>query len=132
LPTDFGNYFRLQVTDTAGQVHWITQTGVPLVLSQGSINVVGLADLAPAGTAINDAYVSDRDNQIDICLSGDLAAMRLITGLDIPASGNYKRFYNPGGPGNNPTAGVTYTQPGAPQFVPVIQALDSPMTVSYP
>jgi hypothetical protein len=93
---------------------------------------VGLADLAPAGTAINDAYVSDRDNQIDICLSGDLAAMRLITGLDIPASGNYKRFYNPGGPGNNPTAGVTYTQPGAPQFVPVIQALDSPMTVSYP
>jgi hypothetical protein len=132
LPTDFATYFRLQVTDSAGQVHWITQTGTPLVLSQGSIEVVGLADLGTQGTALNDAYVADRDNQIDICLKGDLAAMRLITGLDIPASGSYKRLYNPGGPGNAPASGVTYTQPGKAQLVPVIQALDDPKTVNYP
>lgn len=39
----------------------------------------------------------------------DVAAMRLITAVIIPASGNYFPLYNPGGPGNNPTAGVTYT-----------------------
>jgi hypothetical protein len=133
LPTDFANYFRIQVTGSDGVVHWITQTGVTLTLApEGSIEVVGLADLGQAGTTLDDAYVADRDNQIDICMRGDLAAMRLVTGLDIPASGNYKRFYNPGGPGNNPTSGVVYTQPGPPQFLPVIQALDSAKTVSYP
>jgi hypothetical protein len=133
LPTDFANYFRIQVTGSDGVVHWIEQTGVMLTLvPEGRIEVIGLADLGQAGTTLDDAYVADRDNQIDICMRGDLAAMRLITGLDIPASGNYKRFYNPGGPGNNPTSGVVYTQPGPPQFLPVIQALDSAKTVSYP
>jgi hypothetical protein len=132
LPTDFANYFRIQVTRPGGQVFWITQAGTPLVIAEGRIEVIGLADLGEQGTALDDAYVTDRDNQIDICLKGDLPAMRLITGLDVPASGAYKRFYNPGGPGNNPTSGVTYTQPGAPQFVPVIQALSDSKTVSYP
>ena len=133
LPTDFAIFFQIQVTDPQGSgVSYITQSGVPYAFSQGTIEVAGLADLGAAGTPVNDAFVADRDNQIDICLIGDSAAMKLITGINIPASGNYRPIYNPGGPGNNPTPGVTYTQPGKPQLVPVIQAIDNPMTVNYP
>jgi hypothetical protein len=132
LPSDFAKYFQLQVTDSRGGIHWIRRAGVAYQFPpQGTIEVIGLADLGRAGLAQNDAYVADRDNQIDICLKGDRAAMRMITGLDIPASGKYKSFYNPGGPGNDPIAGVTYTSPGKAQFVPIIQALDNPMTVTY-
>ena len=131
LPNAFASYFQIQVTDPHGGVHWISQAGVPYTFPQGKIEVIGLADLGASTLPLNDAYVTDRDNQIDVCLEGDLAAMRLITGLNIPASGSYKALYNPGGPGNDPTPGVTYTQPGRPQLVPVIQALDNPMTVNY-
>ena len=132
LPTDFAEYFQLRVTQRNGTVRWITKAGVPYKFAEGTIEVVGLADLGKAGTPLNDAYVADRDNQIDICLKGDRAAMRRITAVNVPASGKYGRFYNPGGPGNNPAPGVTYTQPGKPQLVPVIQAIDDPMTVTYP
>lgn len=132
LPTDFGNFFRIQVTRPDGQVEWITKAGTTLNLPQGSIEVMGLADLGRKGTPLNDAYVADRDNHIDICIKGDLAAVNLITGLDIPASTGYKKFFNPGGPGNNPGTGIVYTQPGAPQFLPVIRALNDPKTVHYP
>ncbi len=132
LPTDFGDYFRLQVTRPDGQISWITRSGTPLDMPEGRIEVLGLADLGRQGTPFNDAYVADRDNHIDICIRGDLAAVNLITGLDMPASNGYKRFFNPGGPGNNPRPGVTYTQPGAPQFLTVIRALNDPRTVSYP
>lgn len=131
LPNQFAKFFRIQVTDKNGNVHWITQAGVPYKFAQGTIEVIGLADLGKAGTPLNDAYVADRDNQIDFCLEGDRAAMRLITGLNIPAKGKYSPLYNPGGPGNDPTAGVTYTQPGKAQLVPVIQAIDNSMTVTF-
>ena len=60
--------------------------------------------------------------------------MRLITAVIIPATTEvgYQPFYNPGGPGNNPTPGVTYTSPGPSLSQPVIQALDDPLTVTYP
>ena len=131
LPTDFAKYFQLQVTDPQGNVHWITQAGTPYTYAQGTIEVIGLAELGPSNATINDGYVADRDNQIDICLEGDRAAMALITGVNIPASGGYLPLYNPGGPGNNPTPGIVYTQPGKAQLVPVIQALTDPMTVTY-
>lgn len=131
-PNDFANHFRLQVTRPDGQVLWITQPNTPLTTPEGSIEVLGLADLGRQGLPLNDAYVADRDNQIDICLRGDRAAVGMITGLDVPATHGYKRFYNPGGPGNNPVPGITYTQPGSAHFVTVIQALNDPRTVSYP
>lgn len=131
LPTDFAKYFRIRVTEPNGSVRWIAKAGVTYRFPEGTIEVLGLADLGRSGSAVNDAYVADRDNQIDICLSGDRAAMRRITALRIPARGAYAPFYNPGGPGNAPTAGVTYTQPGAPQLVPVIQAIDDPLTVTF-
>jgi hypothetical protein len=132
LPTDFATYFKIQVRDGRGKVRWITKAGTVYTFAEGTIEVVGLADLGKAQTPLDDAYVADRDNQIDICLKGSRAAMRLITGVETVASGAYLPFYNPGGPGNDPTSGVTYTQPGKSQFVPVIQALDDPMTVTYP
>jgi hypothetical protein len=131
LPTDFGKYFQVQVTD-GGVTTLLTQTNVVYSFSAGNITVVGLADLGKAGTPLNDAYVADRDNYLDIILMGDEAAMRLITAVIIPATGSYSPLYNPGGPGNNPTPGVTYTFPGPTWVQPVTIALDNPQTVNYP
>lgn len=131
LPTDFSKFFRLQTVDADGNVVWLTETGVPYQLPTGTVTVVGLADLGVAQSSYDDSYVEDHDNQIDIILSGDEAAIATIKAVDIPASGNYSPFYNPGGPGNNPTPGVSYSQPGPSQLQPVINALTDPMTVTY-
>ncbi len=131
LPTDFSKFFRLETVDANGVVRWLTQTGVAYQLPTGTIKVVGLADLGPAQPSYDDSYVEDHDNQIDIILSGDEAAIATIKAVQIPASGSYSPFYNPGGPGNNPTPGVTYSQPGPSETQPVINALTNPMTVTY-
>jgi hypothetical protein len=130
-PTDFSQFFRIQTVDADGVVRWLTETGVPYQLPSGSITVVGLADLGLAQSSYDDSYVEDHDNQIDIVLSGDEAAIATIKAVQIPASGGYSPFYNPGGPGNNPTPGVTYSQPGPGLTEPVINALADPMTVTY-
>ena len=130
-PTDFSQFFRIETVDADGVVRWLTQTGVPYQLPSGTITVVGLADLGQAQSSYDDSYVEDHDNQIDIVLSGDEAAIATIKAVQIPASGSYSPFYNPGGPGNNPTPGVTYSQPGPSQTEPVINALTNPMTVTY-
>ena len=92
-----------------------------------------------AGTPENDTYVGDNNNYIDVILKGDEAAMRQITYLDIPAGGTnpatgtpYLSLYNPGGPGNNPTPGIYYSQPGPAVHMAVTQAIDNPNTVTYP
>ncbi len=131
LPTDFSKYFQVQVVEN-GITTLLTQTNVPYSFSAGTITVVGLADLGIYNAPYNDAYVADRDNYLDIILMGDEAAMRLITAVIIPASGSYSPLYNPGGPGNNPTPGVTYTFPGPTWVQPVTIALDNPQTVTYP
>lgn len=131
LPTDFSKFFQLQVIEN-GVTTLLTQTNVPYSFLAGTITVVGLADLGNSDDPLNDAYVADRDNYLDIILKGDQAAMRLITAVIIPASGLYSPLYNPGGPGNNPTPGVIYTQPGPYTVQPVTIALDDPLTVNYP
>lgn len=131
LPTDFSTFFQVVVNE-GGTDTVMTQTGIPYAFMAGTITIVGLADLGLYSTPINDAYTSDADNYIDIVLEGDEAAMRLITSVEIPAVYPYQPFYNPGGPGNNPTPGVTYTSPGPAVSQPVTLALDDPFTVSYP
>ncbi|MCX7115615.1 MAG: hypothetical protein NTW08_06895 [Gammaproteobacteria bacterium] len=131
LPTDFATFFQVQATH-GGVITWLTATGVPYSFPNGTIEVVGLADLGKAGTLYNDAYVADRDNYIDIILKGDRAAMSNITAVNIPASGGYQPLYNPDGPGNNPTPGVIYTFPGPTWLQPVTIAIDDPQTVNYP
>jgi len=130
LPSDFSTFFQVQATHNGSPI-LLTQTNTPYTVDGGTITVLGLADLAKAGTPENDAYVADRDNYLDIVLHGDENAMRSITAVIIPASGNYKPLYNPGGPGNNPTPGVTYTYPGPYWSQPVTIALDDPHTVTY-
>jgi len=131
LPTDFSNFFQVEVTE-GGVPTLLTQTNIPYTFSAGTITIVGLADLGKYDAPLNDAYVADRDNYLDIILKGDEDAMRLITAVIIPASGGYLPLYNPGGPGNHPTSGVTYTQPGPTTVQPVTIAIDDPQTVNYP
>lgn len=135
LPTEYARYFRLHARGADGSTVLLTETGVDYAVQGGTIRVVGLADLGKradgASIVYDDCYEEDRDNYIDVILAGDEAAMRNITYLEIPAADGYDPFYNPGGPGNNPTPGVTYTAPGAPDLQPVMIALDDPLTVSY-
>ncbi|MDP6890471.1 MAG: hypothetical protein QF471_04010 [Phycisphaerales bacterium] len=133
LPSDFSRFFRLRAETSSGDEVWITDTNTVYEIDGHELEVLGLADLGL--TADQDpwtlAYAEDHDNQIDIILRGDSAAMRTITHVHIPASGTYDPFYNPGGPGNDPTPGVTYTQPGPETMQPVLDCLDDPLTVTW-
>ncbi len=132
-PTEFARYFRLRAETGDGEEIWIESSGEHSIDGY-SVEVVGLADLGlPAGDGIqyNDCYDEDHDNQIDIVLAGDEEAMRRITHVEIPATGDYDPLYNPGGPGNAPTPGVVYSMPSPRIIQEVTIAIDDPMTVSY-
>jgi hypothetical protein len=133
LPTDFERFFRLRLLTDSGDVHWITEANHVYTIEGHHLQVLGLAELGLSEDedAYDLAYAEDHDNQIDIILHGDEAAMHLITHVHIPASGEYDPFYNPGGPGNNPTPGVTFTQPGPETMQHVLNALDDPLTVTW-
>ena len=70
---------------------------------------------------------------------GDVEAMRKISSVRVPSqqpavertADGYWQFYNPGGPGNNPTEGISYSQGSPDHTVPVTIAIDDPMTVTY-
>ncbi len=134
LPTEFGRYFRIRLETDAGDEMWISDTNEHDVDGH-AIRVVGLADLglAAGGDVVyDDCYGEDGDNQIDIVLAGDEAAMRLVTHIEIPAAAPLDVLYNPGGPGNDPTPGVTYSNPTPYELQEVTIALDDPKTVTYP
>jgi len=133
-PDEYERFFRVHAKAADGSEVLLEKVGIDHSVQGGIIRVVGLADLGRAASSeiiYDDCYIEDWDNYIDIVLDGDEAAMRSIVSVEIPASGAYGAFFNPGGPGNNPTADVRYTAPGAPQVQPVTIALDDPMTVSY-
>ncbi|MGE4337124.1 MAG: hypothetical protein AB7E55_14270 [Pigmentiphaga sp.] len=125
-PTEFSRHFRLHAGD-----HLLTETGVPYQIGDGTITVIGLAELGLPQAEYDDTYVEDQDNQIDIVLAGDEDAIRRITAVEVPALPPYFPVYNPGGPGNDPTSGVRYTSPSPPHIQPVWVALDEPTTVTY-
>jgi len=131
-PTEFSRYFRIRTEDEHGKVVWLTETGTDYQLAGGVIRILGLAELGKAQADYTDAYIEDHDNQIDIILEGDEAALRSITHLHIPAQAPYSPLYHPGGPGNDPTPGVRYSKPGPPKMQRVRIALDDPMTVTLP
>jgi hypothetical protein len=133
LPTDFERFFRIRCEAPDGQVIWITEANKVYEYMGKTLEVLGLADLGK--TESDDpytlAYSEDHDNQIDIILKGDVEAMHCITHVHIPASGDYTPFYNPGGPGNTPTPGTIYTNPGSEFLQPVLDAIDHPYTVTW-
>ena len=133
LPSDFATFFKLRAVDKNGEEVWITEAGKVYHIDGYHLQVLGLADLGLKESLDqwNLAYAEDHDNQIDIIMRGDEEAMRRITDVVIPASGTYIPFFNPGGPGNAPTPGVTYTQPGPEWWQPVTIAIDDPMTVTW-
>lgn len=131
FPTDFSRYFRLRARGAHDRTVLLTRTGVNYRLPGGVVRILGLADLGRKQAHYDDCYQEDHDNQIDIVLGGNEAAVSRIKAVEIPAGGRYHPFYNPGGPGNNPTKGVPYTSPGPPQMQPVTNALRNPMTVTF-
>ena len=133
LPTDFERFFRIRCEAPDGTVIWITEANKVYEYMGKELEVLGLAELGKSETddPYTLAYTEDHDNQIDIILRGDVEAMHCITDVHIPASGDYSPFYNPGGPGNSPTPGTTYTQPGPELMQPVLDAIDHPYTVTW-
>ena len=140
-PNQYNNFFQVQVTTDSGELVPLLKAGQEYVIDGKKIEVVGLAELGPPGQVLdgNDCYSDDKDNQIDIILKGDVEAMRKVSAVRVPSqqpagertADGYWQFYNPGGPGNNPTPGTTYTQGSPDHTVPVVMALDDPMTVTY-
>jgi hypothetical protein len=122
-PTEFARYFRLGLR--GGRE--VTAAGKTYRVAGGRLRVLGLADLGRKQDSYDACYREDKDNQIDIVLDGDRRAVAQIRTVDI-AEGT---FYNPGGPGSDPTPGVRYTAGGPAQRQAVTIALDDPMTVSF-
>lgn len=131
-PTEYADYFQIEVKDLDGRSVLLTETNKTYNLKAGAIQILGLADLSVSQSSYDDSYVEDHDNQIDIILQGDEAVMKRIKYVLAPSTtAPYKPFYNPGGSGNNPTPGITYTKPSSSIKQAVTIALKNPMTVSY-
>ena len=135
LPNDFSKYFILESHFGDDSIE-ITETGRSYEVGNlGSIKVIGLADLGPAGTTVNDAYVEDHDNYYDIILEGDLAAIQSLQSVRMPSSGEYQAVYNPGGPGNNPdapgAASGPFTVASEDHTTPITLDLDGSMQATY-
>jgi hypothetical protein len=131
FPTEFSRYFRLHAKGRGGGDVVIAKPNRSYDVAGHELRVLGLADLGRKSSAYDDCYIEDKDNYIDIVLSGSAAAVRRITSVEIPAAGAYSPFYNPGGPGNDPTPGVRYTSPGPSQRQKVKIALANPLTVTF-
>lgn len=130
-PTDFERFFRIHVKAPDGSTMLLEKTDTVYTVLGGTLKILGLSDLGRKSAMYDDCYDEDRDNYIDIILEGDEAAARNITHLEIPSlAGGYDAFYNPGGPGTTPFAGVNYSAPGPPDLEPVIMALDDPWRVN--
>ena len=134
LPTDFPRYFQLEAIDIHGRSVWITDTDVDYTIDGfGTLRVLGLADTGPATPPYNEAYVEDHDNQYDIILSGDPAAVARLSRVHLPSAGDYSPVYNPGGPGNDPASNpaVPFTVPSSPQSLEVAVLLGQNPYVTF-
>lgn len=130
-PDEYSRYFRVHATTAGGQTVLLEEVGVPYDVDGATVRVVGLAELGKLTNAYDSCFIEDQDNQLDIILAGDEAAMRKITGVEVPSVAPYSPFYNPGGPGNQPSPGVRYSAPSKPHLQAVLQAIDDPMTVTF-
>lgn len=130
-PNEFSRYFKLIARTRGGKRVAITKAGRRYRIDGYQLKVIGLADLGRKQDRYDDCYSEDHDNQVDIIINGHRRAVNRIRQLIIPAQNGYSPLYNPGGPGNDPTPGVSYTA-GSPRIVQkVTNALSDPMTVTY-
>ena len=134
LPTDFSKFFILAATDSSNNAVQITQTGVSYSIpGYGNIKVLGIADTGPLQSTYNLAYVEDHDNQYDIILTGDAAAIARLTSIRMPSSGAYSPVFNPGGPGNNLASNPVgpFTVASSDQTVNITNNLQNGAYVTY-
>ena len=136
LPSEFSRYFILEALADDGSTVSITETNTPVTIGTfGTITVLGLADLAQAGATENAAYVEDHDNYYDVIVSGDSAAIARLSAVRMPSSGDYSAVYNPGGPGNNPTApGAApgpFTVPSSDQSIAITNDLGGQQLATF-
>ena len=135
-PDDYEDFFRIHARGVNGETVLLESTEQDYAVDGGMLRVLGLSDVGQGvdegnGIFYDDCYSEDRDNYIDIILSGDLDAAQSVTHVEIPSlAGGYRAFYNPGGPGPEPFEGIRYTEPGPADLEPVIIAIDDPMRVS--
>lgn len=130
-PTEFSRYFKLIAVTRKGKRVAITKAGRRYRIDGHHLKVVGLADVGRRQSAYDDCYAEDHDNQIDIIIDGQKRAVERIKTLIVPSQNGYSPLYNPGGPGNDPTPGVSYTAPSPRIVQKVMNALENPMTVTY-
>lgn len=134
LPTDFGKFFILNASDASGNLVQLTQSGVNYTIpGYGNLKVLGIADTGPVQSSYNMAYVEDHDNQYDIILSGDSAAIARLISIRMPSSGAYSPVYNPGGPGNNSASNPPgpFTVGSSDQTVSITNSIHNGAYVAY-
>lgn len=136
LPDEFSRYFILEAEADDGSTILITEANTPVTVgSFGTITVIGLADLAPAGTPVNAGYIEDHDNYYDVILAGDRSAMERLSSVRMPSGGSHSPVYNPGGPGNAPMApGAApgpFTVPSSDHTVAITNDLNAEMVATF-
>jgi hypothetical protein len=131
-PTDYRNFFQLVARSKSGKVVRLITPGKTYYIDGHPLRVLGLADVGMKEDSYDYCYNEDHDNQFDIVLGGSIKAAERVRAVVIPSTGNgYQSFYNPGGPGTTPVAGVNYTSPGPRYEQKIVNALRDPMTVTY-
>ncbi|UOD50415.1 DUF4214 domain-containing protein [Orrella daihaiensis] len=133
-PDDYSKFFQMKALDQNGNEIMLLESGVDYTIAgYGTVRILGIADTGPAQDTYNAAYVEDHDNQYDIILSGDAAAIAQLQTIRMPSSGDYSPVYNPGGPGNDPENNppVPFTVPSSDQTVAITHDFDDGAFVSY-
>ncbi|HEY7802905.1 MAG TPA: DUF4214 domain-containing protein, partial [Orrella sp.] len=102
-PDDFAKFFQIIGLDDQGQEVLLTQANVAYTIAGfGEVTILGIADTGLQQSSYDEAYVEDHDNQYDIILAGDAAAIAQLQSVRMPSGGDYSPVYNPGGPGSDP------------------------------
>jgi len=109
----------------------LNKVGKSYQTSQGSLKIVGLADLGEARSTCEAyadvCYAEDADNYIDIILEADSDEVAgLVKFVDVKSG-----LFNPGGPGLTPRDEFKWTVANSPQLVPVMNDLAGTMQVTY-
>jgi len=131
-PTDYRNFFQVVARSKSGKLVRLITPNKTYFIDGQPLRVLGLADVGMKDDSYDYCYNEDHDNQFDIVLSGSIKAAERVRTVVIPATGNgYQPFYNPGGPGTTPVAGIFYTSPGPRYEQKIVNALHDPMTVTY-
>ena len=134
LPDDFSKFFQLTARNSKKEEINISESNTVYGVRGGSIEILGIADLAGDLVGEEYLYVEDHDNQFDIIIRAtSRKAAKSIKSVILPDPelGTHSPIYNPGGPGTNPVEGFLYTQPSPGQVIDVEHALKDPGVVSW-